>query len=58
VPKHTVGEQLLDVRRDKKERAAFAMAEGDIPDGGEDDEEAARRFHVELAHPDTEGHDV
>ena len=23
-PKHTVGEQLLDVRRDKKERAAFA----------------------------------
>jgi len=23
-PKHTVGEQLLDVRRDKKERAAYA----------------------------------
>jgi hypothetical protein len=23
-PKHTVGEQLLDVRRDKRERAAFA----------------------------------
>ena len=25
-PKHTVGEQLLDVRRDKRERAAFAVA--------------------------------
>jgi hypothetical protein len=25
-PKHTVGEQLLDVRRDKRERAAFAAA--------------------------------
>jgi hypothetical protein len=23
-PKHTTGEQLLDVRRDKRERAAFA----------------------------------
>ncbi len=28
-PKHTVGEQLLDVRRDKRERAAFAAAVGD-----------------------------
>lgn len=26
-PKHTVGEQLLDVRRDKRERAAFATAQ-------------------------------
>jgi hypothetical protein len=26
-PKHTVGEQLLDVRRDKRERAAFAADE-------------------------------
>ena len=25
-PKHTVGEQLLDVRRDKRERNAFAVA--------------------------------
>ena len=25
-PKHTIGEQLLDVRRDKRERAAFAAA--------------------------------
>jgi hypothetical protein len=23
-PKHTIGEQLLDVRRDKRERAAYA----------------------------------
>jgi len=27
-PKHTVGEQLLDVRRDKRERAAFAATNG------------------------------
>jgi hypothetical protein len=38
-PKHTVGEQLLDVRRDKRERAAFAVsktAERD-PEEKEDD---------------------
>ena len=29
-PKHTVGEQLLDVRRDKRERAAYAAAVGDF----------------------------
>lgn len=34
-PKHTVGEQLLDVRRDKKERAAYAELHGP----GEPDEE-------------------
>ena len=27
-PKHTVGEQLLDVRRDKRERAAYAALDG------------------------------
>jgi hypothetical protein len=27
-PKHTVGEQLLDVRRDKRERAAYAATNG------------------------------
>jgi len=27
-PKHTVGEQLLDVRRDKRERAAYVAAVG------------------------------
>jgi hypothetical protein len=36
-PKHTVGEQLLDVRRDKKERAAYAeLHEPDEPDEEED----------------------
>ena len=44
-PKHTVGEQLLDVRRDKRERAAFAAAEVaerdsvDEEDHDEDDDE-------------------
>lgn len=58
-PKHTVGEQLLDVRRDKKERAVFAAAAGEIPDeedddeddGEENDEELDRRFRVEMADP-------
>ncbi|HEY0308093.1 MAG TPA: hypothetical protein VGB94_08030 [Acidobacteriaceae bacterium] len=42
-PKHTVGEQLLDVRRDKRERTAYAAAQksevGD-KEADEDDEEA------------------
>jgi len=41
-PKHTVGEQLLEVRRDKRERVAFAATKErkllDVPD--EDDEES------------------
>jgi hypothetical protein len=35
VPKHTIGTQLLTVRRDKREREAFAAARA----GGEFDEE-------------------
>ncbi len=35
-PKHTIGEQLLNVRRDKRERAAFAAVTGD---GSIDNEE-------------------
>ena len=31
-PKHTIGEHLLDVRRDKRERAAFAAAEAAVRD--------------------------
>jgi len=31
-PKHTIGEQLLDVRRDKRERVAFAAATADESD--------------------------
>jgi hypothetical protein len=38
-PKHTVGEQLLDVRRDKRERAAYAAAVGDETSGNEEEEE-------------------
>lgn len=38
-PKHTVGEQLLDVRRDKRERAAYAATEKRDGDSDEDDEE-------------------
>ena len=40
-PKHTIREQLLDVRRDKRERAAFAAvtAVGSDPDEDEEDEE-------------------
>jgi hypothetical protein len=38
-PKHTVGEQLLAVRRDKRERAAFAVAVGDKLSSEEEEEE-------------------
>jgi hypothetical protein len=54
-PKHTIGEQLLDVRRDKKERAAFAAAGGEISDKeNDDDEDAAEmdgRYRIEMADP-------
>ena len=38
-PKHTIGEQLLDVRRDQRERAAFAASNSsrDVDDTEEDD---------------------
>jgi hypothetical protein len=39
-PKHTIGEQLLDVRRDKRERAAFAASKSnETPNEDEDDDE-------------------
>ena len=38
-PKHTVGEQLLDVRRDKRERAPYAIAVMDGMSGDEENEE-------------------
>ena len=38
-PKHTIGEQLLDVRRDKRERAAFASANGEDADSAEEDDD-------------------
>lgn len=54
-PKHTVGEQLLDVRRDKKERKAFATAGEEVPDEedrDDDDAEMDERYRVEMADPD------
>jgi len=38
-PKHTVGEQLLDVRRDKRERAAFAADQERRLNSGDEEEE-------------------
>jgi len=54
-PKHTTGEQTLDVRRDKKERAAFAEAKGReaLTDGQEenddDEEEFEERYGIDMA---------
>ena len=52
-PKHTIGEQLLDVRRDKRERAAYAaIKEGGVgqqntqEDDGNDDDE--REYRIDL----------
>jgi hypothetical protein len=38
-PKHTIGEQLLDVRRDKRERAALARSQADESPEAEEEEE-------------------
>ena len=55
-PKHTVGEQLLDVRRDKRERAAYAAALGEETscdleeeEGEEDDQDDDQRYGVAMA---------
>jgi len=45
-PKHTVGEQLLEVRRDKRERAAYAAVES--KGSGLDDEESERRQDADV----------
>jgi hypothetical protein len=51
-PKHTLGEQLLDVRRDKRERAAYAaMLEGNDNQEGENEPneyEEDRRIGLEA----------
>lgn len=56
-PKHTNGEQLLDVRRDKKERAAFAAAGGEIPgeedEGDEDSADLDGRYRLEMVEPES-----
>lgn len=58
-PKHTVGEQLLDVRRDKRERAAHAAATGgrgaedaEEDDGDEDSQEMEERYRIEMGEMD------
>jgi hypothetical protein len=55
-PKHTVGEQLLDVRRDKKERAAFqaAIAEEDEEEGAgeEADHDFEGSYRIAMAGSD------
>jgi hypothetical protein len=55
-PKHTVGEQLLNVRRDKRERAAYAAAVGEEmsgdqeeEEGDEDDQDDDQRYGVAMA---------
>jgi hypothetical protein len=50
-PKHTIGEQLLNVRRDKRERAAFAKSQAsDVPEEEEenDDGENEEEFRLNL----------
>ncbi|MGA3048602.1 MAG: hypothetical protein ABSD67_18360 [Terracidiphilus sp.] len=56
-PKHTVGEQLLDVRRDKREREAYAAAEtkeidpshAEDDEGEDEDDEGSYRNDVERS---------
>ena len=52
-PKHTIGEQLLNVRRDKRERAAFAKSQSsDVPEEEaqeeEDDGDNEEEFRLNL----------
>ena len=55
-PKHTVGEQLLDVRRDKRERVAYEQsqrltsgeAEDNRGDNEEQDEEPEDRYRIAI----------
>ena len=47
VPKHTTGTQLLTVRRDKRERAAF-MAMQNGAESEEDDDETQERFRISF----------
>ena len=52
-PKHTVGSQLLDVRRDKKERAAYAaIRETDDPNEDEGDDQDEEETDDEGYHLD------
>ena len=64
-PKHTLGEQLLDVRRDKRERAAFAAAVADgvrelkpEDESYEDDLETDPHFRIEFSVADGASEDA
>jgi hypothetical protein len=52
-PKHTVGEQLLDVRRDKRERAAFAALQGsyqtEMEEEGDEEDQGEYHFSIDTA---------
>ena len=58
VPKHTVGEQLLVVRRDKRERAAFAALGDQATDNQKEDDsdeidpDIDGRYRIEMAEVD------
>ena len=51
MPKHTIGTQLLTVRRDKRKREAFAATQegGELDD--EDDENDDSRFDLKVKFP-------
>ena len=53
-PKHTLGTQLLKVRRDKKERASYEalQRQANGEDEEEDDEEIDSRYHLDLHEDD------
>jgi hypothetical protein len=58
-PKHTTGEQLLDVRRDKKERAAYvAMQKGKEDDEGDDEDVEDYRFDIPADTESVEDSDI
>jgi len=51
-PKHTLGEQLLDVRRDKRERSAYAaMVEANHNEDGENETDEEELDEDEEDHP-------
>ncbi len=52
-PKHTVGEQLLDVRRDKRERAAFAATQDQGTPSEEEDEDDDSQEGYRVSHDES-----
>lgn len=56
-PKHTVGEQLLDVRRDKRERTAYAASENSkrrgLLEDGDDDYEYTENARIGTSGDET-----